>query len=265
MDEAPATAVSERDFVASLDRGLTVLAALAAAPAGLSLAETAAAAAISRAAARRFLLTLAALGYVEPSGRRFRATAKVLDFGARYLAAMPFAQRAEPAMRALADDLNEACSVAVLDGTDIVYVARVPGPRVVSVTLTIGARLPAYCTALGRALLSGLSADRLASVLAASPVAAKTEHTLTDRSAIAAAVAKVRAEGYALVDQELEHGLRSIAVPLNSPGGAVVAALNVSAQAGRVPVERMEGEFLAGLKRTAAAIERQMIGGTGLG
>lgn len=248
--------VSERDFVVSLDRGLAVMAALAGAPAGLGLSELAAAASMSRAAARRFLLTLAALGYVEPSGRRFRLTAKVLDIGARYLAAMPFAQRAEPAMRALADELSEACSVAVLDGADIVYVARVPGPRVVSVTLTIGARLPAYCTALGRVLLAGLPPERLREVLAQSRPAALTEHTLTDPERLVAAVDRVRDAGYALVDQELEHGLRSIAVPLHGAGGAVAAALNVSAQAGRVPVARMRGEFLAGLRRAAADIER---------
>jgi IclR family pca regulon transcriptional regulator len=213
---------------------------------------------MTRASARRFLLTLTALGYVEQSGRTFRLTAKVLSIGARYLAQMPFAQRAEPAMRALADRVNEACSAAVLDGPEIVYVARVPGPRIVSVTLTIGARLPAYCTALGRVLLSGLGPDRLAQVLAQSAIAPLTEHTLTDREAIAAAVERAGAEGYALVDQELEHGLRSIAVPLRDGRGAVAAALNVSAQAGRVPLERMREEFLPSLLEAAAEIGKHV-------
>ncbi|MEI2385335.1 IclR family transcriptional regulator C-terminal domain-containing protein [Breoghania sp. JC706] len=244
-----------REFVGSLERGLKVMQALGDAPEGLTLTDVAGRIGLTRATARRFLLTLTELGYVRQERRLFILTPKVLSLGVSYLSNRPIWQNAEPVMRELSRQVNESCSVAVIDGTEIVYVARVAGKRIMSVNITIGTRLPALTTSMGRVLLSNLSPPALNAFLAKAHIERFTEHTITDREALFAEIDKVRTRGYALVDQELEIGLRSIAVPLRDRAGRAFAGLNISTQAARVAREALVGEFLPLMRETAHRIE----------
>ncbi len=221
--------IDGRDYSTSLMRGLKVIACFDRAHETMSLSEVAARTAMPRAAARRFLLTLRALGYVEAEGRLFRLTPRVLELGFAYLTSMPVWERAQPHMERLVEQVNESCSVSVLEGTDIVYVARVPTKRIMSVALGIGSRLPAWCTSMGRVLLAGLAPGEREAVLARADIRALTPYTLTERAAILDAVAEAGRSGHCLVDQELEEGLRSLAVPLRGKSGRLLAAMNVSA------------------------------------
>jgi IclR family transcriptional regulator, pca regulon regulatory protein len=162
---------------------------------------------------------------------------------------------AEPFLREVSQALNESCSAAVLADEDVVYVARIAGARIVSVALHVGTRLPAHCTSMGMVLLSGLSADELGAFLARATITAKTDRTITDRAELSSLIAKAGADGYSIVDQELEIGLRSIAVPIRDRTGAIVAAINVSTQSARMPLSEMEREFLPLLRKAAGSIE----------
>lgn len=249
-DEATA-----RDHVHSLERGLGVMEILAAHPAGLTLTEMAERAGLTRAGARRFLLTLVATGYATQTGRQFALSPRLLSVARTWLQGTTLWAHAEPFMRQTAAALQESCSATILSGEDVVYVARVAGPRIVSLELHVGAHLPAYCTAMGRVLLSGLKPDELGVFLARVAITRRTEKTLTDPKQITEAVARAGRDGYAVVDEELEIGLRSIAVPLRDRSGTIVAAINVSAQSARHSVAEMERDFLPLLKQTAAKIE----------
>lgn len=253
MDEVRAKPASE--VVGSLERGLAVLETLAAHPEGLTLTETAQALGLTRAGARRLLLTLAAAGYAAQDGRRFRLTPRLLTVARSWLQGGTLWAHAEPIMRDLAGRLQEACSAAALSGPDVVYVARVPGRRIVSVALAVGSRLPAWCTSMGRVLLADLSPEALAAHLAAADIRLLTPKSLTDRAALAAEIGRCGAQGYALVDEELEMGLRSIAVPIRDRSGRAVAAVNVSTQASRFTSAGMEAEILPPLRAAARRIE----------
>jgi IclR family pca regulon transcriptional regulator len=244
-----------RDAVGSLQRGLAVLEVLAAHPEGLTLTETAAVAALTRAGARRLLLTLVAAGYATQDGRRFLLSPRLLSIARTWLQGATPWSHAEPGMRALAAKLGESCSAAVLSGQDIVYVARVPGRRVLSVALHVGARLPAWCTSLGRVLLSDLAPDELQAFLDAAAIEARTERSITDRAALAAEIARCGRAGFAIVDEELEIGLRSIAVPVRDRSRRIVAALNVSTTASRFTPSEMEAVLLPPLLETARRVE----------
>jgi IclR family pca regulon transcriptional regulator len=244
-----------RDHVTSLERGLGVMEILAAHPTGLTLTEMAEKAGLTRAGARRFLLTLTATGYATQSGRLFTLSPRLLSVARTWLQGASLWTYAEPFMRETAAGLKESCSATILSGEDVVYVARVQGPRIVSLDLHVGARLPAYCTAMGRVLLSGLKPAELDAFLQTISIVRKTEKTITDRNQIAIAVAKARQDGYAILNEELEIGLRSVAVPLCDRSGAIVAAINVSTQSARLSVAQMESEFLPRLRQTAARIE----------
>jgi len=243
------------DLVGSLERGLSVMEILAANPGGMTLTEMADAADLTRAGARRFLLTLVAAGYAVQDGRTFRLSSRLITVARSWIAGSSLWTFAEPFMRKVSQDLNESCSAAVLADEDVVYVARVAGRRIVSVALHVGTRLPAYCTSMGRVLLSDLSQDELDRFLARATIRANTEKTITDRNALAALIRKAGAEGHAAVDEELELGLRSVAVPIRDRDGRVVAAINVSTQSARHSVEDMERLFLPPLRQAAAAIE----------
>lgn len=253
------------DFVQSLARGLAVIRAFDAEHPALTLSDVARRAGVSRAAARRLLLTLVGLGYAEFDARLFRLRPKVLELGFSYLHGTGLWGAAQPVMVELVERLHESCSAAVLDGDNIMYVARVPTrTRIMSITLGLGSRLPAHLTSMGRVLLAALPSAELERRLAAlGSVAARTEHTLTDVAALRRAIAKVRTQGFALLDQELEPGLRSVAVPLYGPGGAVIAALNVGTHASRVTMEDLKGRVLPALKETAQAVSRAMGGALG--
>ena len=245
----------QRDLVGSLAKGLGVLEILAGAPAGLRLTEVAEAAGLTRAGARRLLLTLVSEGYARQEGRQFLLSAKLLSLGRTWLGGGSIWSLAEPILRETSQAVGESCSAAVLEGEDVVYVARVAGRRIVSVSLSVGTRLPAYCTSMGRVLLSGLNDAELARFLRKASIRANTPKTMTDRQALAACVADIRRAGYAIVDEELEMGLRSIAAPVRSRTGAVVAAVNISTQSARFSCGEMREILLPPLLEAAAKIE----------
>jgi IclR family pca regulon transcriptional regulator len=264
MSTRPAAADSDDGgggaFVQSLERGLAVIRAFDADHAAQTLADVARRTGHSRAATRRLLHTLVALGYAESDGRLFRLRPKVLELGFAYLHGTGLWGTAQPAMVELVERIHESCSAAVLDGTDVVYVARVPTrTRIMSITLGIGSRLPAHLTSMGRVLLAALAPHELDARLAALPrIDARTERTLVDAGALRRAIDRVRTQGWAIVDQELEPGLRSVAVPVHGPGGATVAALNVGTHASRVTLEDLRGRILPALRESAAAVSRAL-------
>jgi IclR family pca regulon transcriptional regulator len=247
-----------RDYVQSLARGLTVLRHVAGDGPTATLAEIAARARLSRAAARRLVLTLEHLGYVEASGREYRLTPRVLELGYGFLGARDLTDLAHPWMEQLAHQANESCSMAVLDGTDIVYVARVSVRKVMTVSLAIGARLPAFCTSMGRVLLAGLAPERFEMWLERLETRRYTSRTVTDPARLRRIVEGVRRDGYIWVEQELETGLCSIAVPLRDRAGQVVAALNLGMPFHADARHRATQELLPALRQTAQAIERRM-------
>lgn len=223
-------------FVQSLARGLEVLRAFDVEHPRMTLSEIAARTGLNRATARRFLLTLVELGYVANSGRDFRLTPTVLQLGYSYLSGLSLPELAEPHLEQLSHELQESTSLSVLDGDAIVYVARVPTRRIMSAAITIGTRFPAEITSMGRVLL------------AAGPEA-------TWPAARRAVLETVREQGWAIVDQELEAGLRSVAAPVHDASGAVVAAINVSTTTATATLERIREEFLPAVLTTAAAID----------
>ncbi|WP_350280350.1 IclR family transcriptional regulator C-terminal domain-containing protein [Kribbella sp. HUAS MG21] len=241
-------------FLQGLERGLAVIRAFSAEAPSLTLSEVARAVGITPATARRILLTLEELGYVRSDNRRFSLTPRVLALGWAYLSSLDLGELAGPFMEELSAKTRESCSIATLDLPDIVYVARVPTSRIMTVALGVGARLPAYPTSMGRVLLAGLPDDELTSYLDTLQPEPLTDRTLTSPDELRAAITQARADGYALVDQELEQGLRSIAAPIHNSRGRVIAALNVSAHASRSTPTSLCEEFLPHLRQAATQI-----------
>ncbi|UFQ16085.1 MULTISPECIES: IclR family transcriptional regulator domain-containing protein [Streptomyces] len=257
----PATAKHELGpgFLQSLARGLAVLRALGGARGGgLPLTVLAEATGLPRATARRCLRTLEAAGYAAHDGRLFRPLPRILELGHAALSGLTFAELAEPHLRDLADRVRQSASATVLDGTDIRYVARAATVRVMSVHITVGTRFPAYATAMGRVLLAGLPEEERERLLKAAPPRALTPRTVTDPDELARVLDRAAAEGHAAVDQELEDGLRSVAVPVRDAAGRVVAAVNVAQHAGTAPLSRTRDALLPALRATAAAIETDL-------
>jgi IclR family pca regulon transcriptional regulator len=248
-----------RDHVGSLMKGLGVMEILAAHPSGLTLTEMAEMAGLTRAGARRFLLTLVAAGYATRNGRRFQLSSRLLALARTWLQGTPLWTFAEPFMRALSAAFNESCSAAILAGEDVVYVARAPSRAILSVTLNVGTRLPAYCTSMGKILLSGLDERQLTAFLEKANLTPNTPKTITDPTRLREAIEKIRLDGFALADEELELGLRSIAVPIHDGSGRIVAALNVSTQTARMSVAEMKREILPRLKEAAAGIDHYFL------
>src|SRR5689334_6966533 len=203
------------DFVQSLARGLMVVRAFDAEHRELGLSEVARATGLTRAAARRFLLTLVRLGYMKVSDGRFSLTPRVLELGYAYLSSLTLPEVAQPHMETLVTTVNESSSISVLDDLEIVYVARVPTRRIMSITLSVGTRLPAYPTSMGRVLLAGLDDDELARRLARIEPQPLSARTVTVKATLRSLLERVRRQGYAATDQELEEGLRSLAVPIH--------------------------------------------------
>lgn len=246
-----------QNFVRALARGLVVLEVMGAREEGMTLSEVATATGLDRATARRILLTLSDLRYVHPAGNRFALSPRVLNLGYGYLSSLPFWQLIKPVMGRLVEEVRESCSAAVRDGADIVYVARVRSrDRLVDVSRSEGSRLPAYCTSLGRVLLAAEDPGTQAELLRARPLEKYTKHTMTDVRELQSVLKKTQQQGWALVDQELEIGLRSVAVPLHDGSGRVAAALNLSVQASRVSVAQLRDELLPKLLRIAEEIDR---------
>ncbi len=246
------------DFVQSLDRGLAVIRCFSAEHPSLTLSEVAERTGLTRAAARRFLLTLQELGYVGSSGRQFSLRPRVLALGYAYLSSFSVSQIAQPHLEDLAEDLHESCSVSVLDGDDLVYVARASANRIMTIALTVGTRLPPYPTSMGRVLLAHQPDAEVDAYLGRVRLDRLTEHTITDPGEFRAVLEAVREQGWAAVDQELEAGVRSIAVPIRDASRRVVAAINASAHAARVPMRTLEREFLPKLRETARQIDSEL-------
>ncbi|TKC92385.1 IclR family transcriptional regulator [Trinickia terrae] len=241
-------------YVQSFARGLAVIRTFNAGRPEQTLTDVAAAAGLTRAGARRILLTLQTLGYVEAEGRLFRLTPKILDLGFAYLTSMPFWNLAEPIMEELSAQVHESCSAAVLDRTEIVYVLRVPTHKIMTINLSIGSRLPAYCTSMGRMLLSALSDEELDAALDASPIKQYTPRTITDKDELKKTIAQVRRQGWSVVDQELEAGLISLSAPIRNRQGRVIAALNISGNVQRNSAKQMVKAFLEPLQQAAQTV-----------
>ncbi len=242
------------DFIQSLERGLTVINSFSRERASQTLSEVAQLTGLTRATARRILLTLASMGYVDHNGRSFSLTPKVLDLGYSFLSSFHVLEFAQVPMERLVEEVNESSSMSVLDGSDIIYVARVPTTRIMAISLSLGSRLPAYPTSMGRVLLSGLPDQELDDYVNRTELEKLTKYTITDREEFRAVLMKTRAQGYALVDQELEVGVRSLAAPIRNARGDVMAAMNISCHATRATVSRMREELLPRLLDTAAEV-----------
>lgn len=247
-----------RDYVQSLDRGLAVIRAFSNKKPRLTLSDVARATGLTRAAVRRFLLTLQYLGYVDSDEREFFLTPRVLELGYAYLSTVPFWDLAYRHMERLVERLHESSSISVLDRDEIVYVARVPTERIMTIALAVGARLPAYPTSMGRVLLASQSDAEREAYLDRVTLTPLTSRTITDRCIFQNTLDEVREQGWALVDQELEDGVRSVAAPLRGANDRVVGAINVSAHAARTTLDRLRKEFLPVLLETAANINAEL-------
>jgi IclR family pca regulon transcriptional regulator len=247
-----------RDFVESLARGLAVLTVFGAGRAELNLTEIAAATGLARATARRALITLEHLGYVASRGRGFRLTPRVLALGFPPLSHLTLAEIATPHMRALSAELHDSVSLTVLDGDDIRYTARVATSRVMSVNISVGTRFPAFATSMGRVLLAGLAPDARAAFFARADLTPLTPRTVTGADRLGALLDDVQRQGHALVDGELEEGLRSVAVPVRDLAGQAVAAVNVATHSSRRDLAQVTDEVLPALLATASRIEADL-------
>lgn len=248
----------EAHFVQSLERGLTVIRAFDGERRELTLSDVARICDLTRAAARRFLLTLADLGYVTTDGRLFRLTPRVLELGYAYLAGSSLPDIAEPHLEKLVAEVRESSSLCVLDGDDIVYVSRVPTTRIMTVTITVGTRFPAHVTSVGRVLLAHLPDEQLDRHLARCELRPLTPRTIVSPPQLRAELQRVRKQGYAIMDQELEVGLRTVAAPVRDGDGTVVAAVNIPVHASRNSVDSVRRDLLPALLATVARIEADL-------
>jgi IclR family pca regulon transcriptional regulator len=253
-----AQAAAEKQSLQSLERGIAVLQVFSKERPALTLSEVARLTGITRATARRILLTLEKLGHVRSDGRLFSLTPRVLTLGWAYLSSLNLWDVAQPLMEDLVEQTKESTSAATLDLPDIVYVARVPTRRIMAVAISVGTRFPAYATSMGRVQLAGLPGEELESYLARADLRRLTAHTLSTPDALRAELDRIRAQGWALVDQELEEGLRSIAAPIRDRSRRVVAAVNVSAHASRASKETVRKTLLPPLLEAAARIEADL-------
>jgi len=244
----------ERDIMGGLAKGLSVIETFTADRPRQSISEVSATSGLDRATARRCLLTLAHLGYADYDGKYFTLTPRILRLGTACLATMPLPQMVQPLLDRLSDELGESSSVSILDGAEIVYVARAAQRKVMSIALMPGSRLPAFCTSMGRVMLAALPEVEARKLLESAPPVARTPHTITDIEALMAMLETVRAQGYALIDQEVELGLRSIAVPIANARGKVIAALNIGLPANRAEIGDLVRLYLKPMQAVQAEL-----------
>jgi IclR family pca regulon transcriptional regulator len=244
-------ALTDPSFMTSLARGLAVIRAFSDQRRSLTIAQISHRTGIPRAAVRRCLYTLKQLGYVDADANNFTLKPKILTLGYSYLSSTPLTISAQPCLNNISRTLNESCSLAVLDDNQVLYVCRSATSRIMSVALNTGSRLPAYCTSLGRVMLAYMSEEALDAYFAKVKLKALTPRTVVSVKRLKEILAEVRRAGYVVVEEELEVGLRSIAVPVRGGSGNVLAALNIGAQATRVTKKQMEEEFLPILLRGA--------------
>ncbi len=248
--------IPDRDLIAGLEKGLAVIEAFDETRPRLSVSDVARITGLTRAAARRYLLTLTKLDYAAFDGKFFSLMPRILRLGHAYLSSTGLPAMLQPYLEQISQATQESCSSAILDDTEIVYIARSATRRIMSIGLAVGTRLPAYCTSLGRILLSDLPAEALETYFSRVEMKPHTPKTKTTKDEIVAALAEARAKGYSLVDEELELGLRSMSVPIFDKRGLMVAAVNVSAQAGRASVDTMVRDMLPHLKAAQDALRR---------
>ena len=249
----------QRDLMGGLAKGLKVIEAFTAEHPRLSIADAAAIAGLDRATARRCLLTLAELGYADYDGKYFTVTPRVLRLGTGCLAAMPLPRLVQPWLDTLSEEVGQSTSVSILDEGEIVYVARAAQRRVMSINLMPGSRLPAFCTSMGRVLLAAVAPEEARRQLEKADRSPRTENTVTGLDALMTILADVRAQGYAINDQEVEIGLRSIAVPLFTARGRAVAALNLGLAAAEASVADMVERYLPALQSTQAELRKILL------
>jgi IclR family pca regulon transcriptional regulator len=249
-----ASGADDKEFMATLAKGLAVLGLFGRQRPTMTLSEAALAANVSRATARRILRTLAELGYVEQRDRRFSLSPNILQLGFAYLATQSWIDRAVPLMKELSERQHESCSAAILQGTEIVYVARVPTRRIMSVAVSVGSRLPAFHSSMGRVQLGFLDASEIWRRLKSVRIEPMTPSTITDLQALFDRIRDDHEQGFSIVDEELERGLRSIAVPIVDRQNQVVAALNLSTHSTRTTRNEMRDRFLPDLRAVAAQI-----------
>jgi IclR family transcriptional regulator, pca regulon regulatory protein len=247
------------DFIESLDRGLRVLEMFGSSQQPMTLSDLARAADLPRATARRILFTLERAGFVESDGKLFRLTPRVLMLASTYLASNHVVSVLQPALDRLSSEAQEISSMAILDGNDAVFIARASPTRIFSSGIDIGYRLPAFCTSVGRVLLSRLSDDEMAKALDAMDLAPLTPFTVTNKKLLLKAIIADRAQGYSLVDREAEPGFRSISVPVRRYDGAIVAAINMGAHVDRISAAEMLERFLPRLRETAASVKSLLV------
>lgn len=250
--EAELETAGDPNFMASLARGLAVIQAFSQQRRLMSTSQISQKTGIPRAAVRRCLYTLNKLGFVSSDdGRNFCLRPKILSIGHTYLGSMPLAKAAQPVLKHVSHTLNESSSIAILDGDDILYIARESTSRIMTIDLDIGSRLPAACTSMGRAMLSLQPQAELDAFLGRTKLVQYTASTISTTPALALELGKIKQQGYAIIDQELEIGLRSIAVPIVDDNGTAAAAINVGAQASRISLADMQNRFLPVLKEAA--------------
>ena len=255
MTEAPDSEL----FVRAFARGLGVIESMGRGPERQTLAQIAEAARLPRSVVRRLLMTLCTLEYAGTDGRHYWLTPSVMKLGLAYLYAQPLWRQAQRTLEDLRVEVQESCSMAVLDGTELVYVIRVPARRILSMNLSVGSRLPAHVVSLGRALLSGLSGESLTRHLSDAALVRLTPRTETSRAKLRRAIEAVHVLGYAWLDAELDESICGIAVPVRDHAGQVVAAINVSLTAGEWTERKARTRFLAPLRRAAAQIRSTMM------
>ncbi|QDY71265.1 IclR family transcriptional regulator domain-containing protein [Qingshengfaniella alkalisoli] len=248
----------QADFMNSFAKGLRVIEAFDADNSQRTISQIAAETGLDRATARRCLLTLTELGYADYDGKYFSLTHRVLRLGVAALASMELPQLVQPWLDQLSDRIGQSSSVSILDGNEIVYIARASQRRVMSIRLMPGSRLPAFCTSMGRVLLAALPESEARLVVEASDLSPRTVNSLTDVADIMAELARVRTQGHAFVDQEIELGLRSIAVPLLNTRGQVVAALNAGFVAGTDDPAAIIARYLPELTRVQSGVRKSL-------
>jgi IclR family transcriptional regulator, pca regulon regulatory protein len=245
----------DKEFMATLAKGLAVLGCFGKERPTMTLSEAAAATKLTRATARRILRTLTELRYVEQHDREFSLSPNILKLGFAYLATQSWVERAQPLLRELSEKLHESTSAAILEGTEIIYVVRVPTRRIMSATLSVGSRLPAFHTALGRVLLGYLDEAEIWRRLKSRRIHAYTPSTITDLQALFDRVRADHEQGFAIIDEELERGLRAIAVPIVDRAGQALGAINVSTHAARTTRNAMRDQFLPALRAVAEQVQ----------
>lgn len=247
------------DFVESLDRGLRLLEMFGSSDQPMTLSDLAKASDLPRATARRILFTLERAGFVTTDGKLFRLTPRVLLLASSYLASSHVVSVLQPALDRLSSEAQEIASMAILDGDDVVFIARASPTRIFSAGIDVGYRLPAFCTSVGRILLSRLPDGEIAAALDRMKLEPLTPFTVTDKKELLKTIVADRAKGYSLVDREAEPGFRSVSVPVRRYDGAIIAAINMGAHVDRVSMEEMIERFLPRLQETAASVKSMLV------